>query len=65
MTIVSTARKLDTWHAIVYTLDVSIATIMDTLQWIALTKCHLQACWHDAEITPLADMTDQHLGKPH
>ena len=30
-------------------------------QWIALTKYHLQACQHDAEITPLADMTDQHL----
>ena len=25
-------------------------------------KCHLQACQHNAEITPLADMTDQHLG---
>ena len=31
-------------------------------QWIALTKYHLQAHWHNAEITPLADMTDQHLG---
>ena len=61
MTSVSNARKLATWHAIVLTLDALIATIMDTLQWIALTKYHLQAHWHDAEITPLADMTDQHL----
>ena len=61
MTSVSNARKLATWHAIVPTLDASIVTIMDTLQQIALTKYHLQACWHDAEITPLADMTDQHL----
>ena len=58
-TSVSNARKLATWHAIAHTLDVSI---MDTLQWIALTKYHLQACQHDAEITPLVDMTDQHLG---
>ena len=34
---------------------------MDTLQQIALTKYHLQACWHNADITPLADVTDQHL----
>ena len=61
MTSVSNARKLATWHAIVPTLDASIVTIMDTLQQIALPKYHLQACWHDAEITPLADMTDQHL----
>ena len=39
----------------------SIVTIMDTWQQIALTKYHLQACQHDAEITPLADVTDQHL----
>ena len=32
-----------------------------TLQWIALTKYHLQAHWHNAEITPLADVTEQHL----
>ena len=62
MTSVSNARKLASWHAIVPTLDASIVTIMDTLQWIALTECDLQACWHNAEITPLADMTDQHLG---
>ena len=53
--------KLATWHIIVPTLDASIVTIMDTLQWIALTKYHLQAHQHDAEITPLTDMTDQHL----
>ena len=61
ITSVSNARKLVIWHAIFYTLDVSIATIMDMLQWIAWTKYHLQACQHDAEITPLADVTDQHL----
>ena len=42
MTSVFNARKLATWHAIVHTLDVLIATIMDTLQWIALTKYLLQ-----------------------
>ena len=41
-------------------LDASIVTIMDMSQRIALTKYHLQACWNNAEITPLADMTDQH-----
>ena len=61
MTSVSNARKLATWHAILLILDASIVTIMDMLQWIALTKYHLQAHWHDAEITPLADVTDQHL----
>ena len=61
MTSVSNAGKLATWHAIVHTSDVLIATIMDTLQWIALTKYHLQACQHDAEITPLVDTTDPHL----
>ena len=34
---------------------------MDTLWWIALTKYLLQAYWHDAGITPLGDMTGQHL----
>ena len=57
----SNARKLATWHAIVITLDVSIATIMDTLQQIALTKYLLQACQHGTEITPLVCMTGQHL----
>ena len=61
MTSVSNARKLATWHAIVHTLDVLIVTIMDTLQWIVLTKYLLQACWHDAEIIPLVDVTDSHL----
>ena len=60
MTSVSNARKLATWHAIVLILDASIVTIMDTSQQIALTKYHLQAHWHDTEITP-SDMTDQHL----
>ena len=61
MTSVSNARKPATWHAIVHTLDVLIVTTMDTSQQIALTKYHLQACQHDTEITPLVDMTDQHL----
>ena len=34
---------------------------MDMLQWIALAKCLPQACWHGAEITPLVDVTGQHL----
>ena len=62
MTNVFNARKLATWHAIVHILDVLIATIMDTLQQIALTKYLLQAHWHNAGITPLVDMTGQHLG---
>ena len=62
MTSVFNARKLAIWHTIVHTLDVSIVTIMDTLQQIAPTKYHLQACRHDAEITPLVNVTDQHLG---
>ena len=61
MTSVSNARKLATWHTIVLILDASIVTIMDMLQQIALTKYHLQAHQHDTEITPLADVTDQHL----
>ena len=61
MTSVSNARKPATWHAIVHTLDVSIATIMHMSQWIALTKYLLQACQHNAEITPLVDVTGQHL----
>ena len=35
---------------------------MDTLQQIALTKCHLQAHQQDAGTTPLVGMTGQHLG---
>ena len=61
MTSVFNARKLATWYAFVHTLDVLTATIMDTLQQIALTKYHLQACWHDAKIRPLGDVTDHHL----
>ena len=34
---------------------------MDTSQWIALKKYHLQAHPHNAETTPLVDMSDQHL----
>ena len=60
MTSVFNARKPATWHAIVHILDVSIATIMDMSQWIALTKYLLQACQHDTGITPLVDMTGQH-----
>ena len=59
---VSNARKPATWHTIVHTLDVLIATIMVMLQWIALTRYLLQACQHDAGITPLVDMTGQHPG---
>ena len=61
MTSVSNVKKPATWHAIVLILDASIVTIMDMSQQIALTKYHLQAHWHNAEITPLVDMTDQHL----
>ena len=61
MTSVSNARKPATWHAIVHTLDVLIATIINTLQQIALTRYLLQACWHDAGITPLVNVTGQHL----
>ena len=61
MTSVSNARKPATWHAIVHTLDVLIATIMDVLQQIALTKYLLQACQHGTEISPLVDVTDLHL----
>ena len=35
---------------------------MDTLQQIALTNYHLQACQQDVGTTPLEGMTDQHLG---
>ena len=38
-----------------------IATIMDMLQQIALTRYLLQACQHDAAITPLVVMIGQHL----
>ena len=39
-----------------------IAMIMDMSQWIALTRYLLQACQHNAGITPLIDVTGQHLG---
>ena len=61
MTSVSNARKLATWHVIVPTLDALIVTIMDMLQQIALTKYHLQTQRLNAKITPLADVTGQHL----
>ena len=60
MTNISNAWRLATWHAIVHTLDVLIATIMVMLQWIALTRYLLQACQHDPGITPPVDMTGQH-----
>ena len=34
---------------------------MDMLQQISLTKNLLQVCWHGTEITPLVDVTGQHL----
>ena len=59
---VSNARKLATWHAIVLTSDALTVTIMDTLQQIALTISHLQACQQDVGTTPtLVGMKDQHL----
>ena len=62
MTSVSNARKPATWHAIVLISDALTVTIMDTSQWIALTKYHLQTHQHDAGTTPLVDMTDKHPG---
>ena len=61
MTSVSNARKPATWHAIVLISDALTVTIMDMLQWVTLTKYHLQAHQHNAETTPLVDMADQHL----
>ena len=58
---VSNAKKLATWHAIVLTSDALTVIIMGTLQWIALTKSHLQACQQDPGTTTLVGMTDQHL----
>ena len=58
---VSNARKLATWHATSLISDALTVTIMDILQWIALTKYHLQAHQQDAGTTPLVGMTDQHL----
>ena len=59
---VSNAKKLATWHAIALTSDALTVIIMGTLQWIALTKSHLQAHQQDAGTTTLVDMIDQHLG---
>ena len=61
MTSVFNARKLATWHAIALISDALTVTIMDTLQWIALTKYHIQAHQQDAWTTPLVGVTDQHL----
>ena len=61
MTSISNARKPATWHTILLISDALTVTIMDTSQWIALTKYHLQAHQHDQQTTPLVDMTDQHL----
>ena len=57
---VSNARKPATWNTIVHTLDVLIATIMNTSQQMALTRYLLQACQQDAGITSLVDMTGQY-----
>ena len=62
MTSVSNVKKPATWHTIVLISDASTVTIMDMSQWIALKKYHLQAHQYNAEITPLVDVTDQHLG---
>ena len=62
MTSVSNVRKLAAWHATSLISDALTISIMDTSQWIALTKYHLQAHKHDAGTTPLVGMTDQHLG---
>ena len=61
MTSVSNVRKLATWHTTALISDALTVTIMDTLQWIALTKYHLQAHQHDAGTTPLVGVTDQHI----
>ena len=61
MTSVSNVRKLATWHATAPISDALTVTIMDTLQWIALSKYHLQAHQHNAGTTLLVGMTDQHL----
>ena len=61
MTGVSNARKLATWHAIALISDALTVTIMDTLQWIALTKYHLQEHQQDTGTTLLVGVTNQHL----
>ena len=59
---VSNAKNWATWHVIALTSDALTVTIMGMLQWIALTKYHLQAHQQDAGTTTLVGMTDQHLG---
>ena len=61
MTSVSNVGNLATWHATAPISDALNVTIMDTSEWIALTKYHLQAHQHDTGTTPLVGMTDQHL----
>ena len=61
MTSVSNVKKPATWHTTALISDALTVIIMDTLQWIALTKYHLQAHQHDAETAPLVGVTDQHL----
>ena len=61
MTNVSNAKKLATWHAIALTSDALTVIIMGTLQWIALTKSHLQAHQQDAGTPTPVGMADQHL----
>ena len=60
MTSVFNARKLVTWHTIALTSD-ALTVTRDTLQWIALTKYHLQAHQQGTGTTPLVGITDQHL----
>ena len=62
MTSVSNARKLATWHATVLISDVLTVKTMGMLPKIALISYHLQVHQHAAGTTPVADMTDHHLG---
>ena len=61
MTSVSNARKLAIWNATALISDDLTVTIMDMLQWIVLTKYHLQTHQQDAGTIPLVGMTDLHL----
>ena len=58
---VSNAKNLATWHTIALTSDALTVIIMGTLQWIALTKSHLQAHQQNAGTTPLVGMIGQLL----
>ena len=62
MTNASNTRKPATRHTIVHTLDVLIAIIMVMSEWISPTRYLLQACQHNAGITPLVGKTGQHPG---